>query len=495
MKLFQTFFVAVAASLITYGVLRYFEQDKSRSIVVEQVTQVPSKMSHQTDSFGASNPSFSETAEKVTGGVVHIKATSMGNSSRLQRNNQFDIFREFFGDDFFSPYQMQPQPQQSSGSGVIINEEGFIVTNNHVVANATELEVTLYDKRTFSAKLIGADPSTDLAVIKIEAKNLSPLSFGNSDQVRVGEWVLAVGNPFNLESTVTAGIISAKGRNISILKDNRAIESFLQTDAAVNPGNSGGALVNLNGLLIGINTAIATPTGTFAGYSFAVPSNLVSKVVEDLIAYGKVQRALLGINIQTLDGETKKKLGLNTELNSGVYIAAIGKGGAADEAGLQQGDIITKIGEKEVRSVAELQEIVGRKRPGDKVKVTFERDGKIKTIEVLLKNEAGTTDITKAATLAEMLNLLGVEVEELNGREASRLGLEGGLKIKSLGKGLIKERTDIREGFIITEIDNKPTTTIKEFEQAIVAAKDKGKTYITGFYPGYRRELIYGLKF
>ncbi len=495
MKLFQTFLVAVAASLLTYGSLRFFESEKSnKPVVLEQVSQTPVRTTHSTHTSG-NIPSFSETAEKVTSAVVHIKATIVSNSSRLQRNNQFDIFREFFGDDFFSPYQMQPQPQQSSGSGVIVNEEGFIVTNNHVVANATELEVTLPDKRTFSAKVIGTDPSTDLAVIKIDAKGLNPLSFGNSDQVRVGEWVLAVGNPFNLESTVTAGIISAKGRNINILKDNRAIESFLQTDAAVNPGNSGGALVNLDGLLIGINTAIATPTGTFAGYSFAVPSNLVSKVVEDLIAYGKVQRALLGINIQTLDGESKKKLGINTDLNAGVYIAGVGKGSAADAAGLEQGDIITKIGDKEVRSVAELQEIIGRKRPGDKVSVTFERNGKSKMVEVLLKNEAGTTTITKAATLAEMLSLLGIEVDELNGREATRLGVSGGVKINSVNKGLIQERTDIKEGFIITEIDNKPVTTLKEFEQAIIAAKDKGKTYITGFYPGYRRELIYGLKF
>ncbi len=495
MKLVPTFVVAVAASLLTYGTLKYFERPTQSGVIIEKVSDSPARLTHGTYIQGGAMPAFAETAEKVTAGVVHIKATIVSNSSRLQRNWQFDIFREFFGDDFISPYQIQPQPQQSSGSGVIINEDGFIVTNNHVVAGATELEVTLADKRTFKAKIIGTDPSTDLAVIKIDANKLTSLSFGNSDAVRVGEWVLAVGNPFNLESTVTAGIISAKGRNINILKDNRAIESFLQTDAAVNPGNSGGALVNMDGLLVGINTAIATPTGTFAGYSFAVPSNLVSKVVEDLIAYGKVQRAFLGISIQTLDGETKQKLGLNTDLIGGVYVGGVGKGSAAEEAGLQTGDIITKIGDKEVKSAPELQEIIGRKRPGDKVTVTFERAGKKKTVEVTLKNEAGNTEITKAATPAETMAILGIEVEELNGREAARLGIPGGLRIKSISKGLIRDRTDIREGFIILAIGDQPVVTLQEFEQAITAAREKGKADITGFYPGYRGELIYRLKF
>jgi Do/DeqQ family serine protease len=330
---------------------------------------------------------FGAAAEKSLEEVVHIRSTI----SARQSPNQFDPFREFFGEEG-SPFGGSDrggrgQHGQATGSGVIIRKDGYIVTNNHVVEGATELEVSLHNKRTFKAKLVGRDPSTDLALIKIEQENLPAATFANSDNVRVGDWVLAVGNPFDLASTVTAGIISAKARSIHILEDNAAIESFLQTDAAVNPGNSGGALVNLQGQLVGINTAIATPTGTYAGYAFAVPSNIVSKVVDDLLQYGKVHRAYLGVAIQDLDWTLAQDMKLN--VSEGVLVQRISQNGAAAAAGIKNNDVIVKVGNRDVRSSAELLETIARHRPGDKVTLTVNRQGKESQIQVQLRNQAG----------------------------------------------------------------------------------------------------------
>ncbi len=324
--------------------------------------------------------SFTTAAENAMQSVVHISAMQTAKATDNREQREVDIFRDFFGD---GPLFGDGAPQGGTGSGVILQNNGYIVTNNHVVDGADELEVTLYDNRKFKAKLIGVDKSTDLAVIKIEDNDLPAISIGDSDKARVGEWVLAVGNPFNLTSTVTAGIISAKGRNINIIEDAYKIESFIQTDAAVNPGNSGGALVDVNGNLLGINTAIASQTGSFAGYSFAIPVNMMQKIVEDLIKYGEVQRGLIGVSIQDLDNEIADDLGIN--ITEGVHIIEVMADGAAKEAGLLSDDIIIGVDDRNIKNTPQLQELVGRGRPGDKVTLNINRSGKQQDIVVTLK--------------------------------------------------------------------------------------------------------------
>ena len=316
---------------------------------------------------------FTVAAEKTTPAVVHITSKQTVKEEVKRQQSPFDFF--------FGP--MEGTPKQGTGSGVIIDDEGFIVTNNHVVDFADEITVTLYDQRKFKATKVGTDPTTDLALIKIEAEELPVLAFGNSDDVKVGEWVLAVGNPLNLTSTVTAGIVSAKGRNINILEGGTAIESFIQTDAAVNPGNSGGALVDQQGNLIGINTAIASYTGSFSGYSFAVPASIVMKVVEDLKEFGSAKRGFMGVSIQNMDSELATDLGVN--IVEGVHIVGVQDGGAADDAGMKVDDIVTQINGRNVKTAPELQELVGRNRPGDEIEVTINRKGALKKLYITLK--------------------------------------------------------------------------------------------------------------
>jgi Do/DeqQ family serine protease len=329
------------------------------------------------------NVGFGEAAESTLEQVVHIR-------SRIAARVQRDPFFEFFGDGFWGqqyknqPYQQQ-QMQEATGSGVIVSKDGYVVTNNHVIDNANEVIVSLYNGRTYKASIVGTDPSTDLAVLKIEADNLPKAAIANSDEVRVGDWVLAVGNPFNLASTVTAGIVSAKARNIHILSDNSAIESFIQTDAAVNPGNSGGALVNLKGELIGINTAIATPTGTFAGYSFAVPSNIVKKVITDLMEHGTVQRGYLGVVIQDLDWQLAQQLSI--DLSQGVVVANLVRNGAADKAGIKIKDVIVEIEGTAISSTSRLMEIIASRKPGDELDLVIQRDGKRRSLSVKLQGQ------------------------------------------------------------------------------------------------------------
>lgn len=328
---------------------------------------------------------FIKAAEKAMPAVVHItaKQNQPTANNRKKRSSPFDFFGDDLGDLFFG----RQGPRQGTGSGVIIDGyKGYIVTNNHVIDFADDVEVTLYDQRKFKAKVIGKDPSTDLAVLQIEADGLKTLSYANSDNVRVGEWVLAVGNPFNLTSTVTAGIVSAKGRNIDILQDRTAIESFIQTDAAVNPGNSGGALVDDEGNLIGVNTAIASQTGSFAGYSFAIPSNMVKKIVADIIEFGAAQRGFLGVGIQSLDNDLADDLGVN--ITEGVHILSVQEGAAADKAGILEDDVIVAVNGRKVRNAPELQELVGRNRPGDEVELTINRKGNKRIIAVQLEAPA-----------------------------------------------------------------------------------------------------------
>lgn len=426
-----------------------------------------------------SNPpiNFVEAAENSVNSVVHIH-TITKKTGRVT----YDPFQDFF---FGNPYQKLPDQQiTGSGSGVIINTEGYIVTNNHVINQATEIEVTLNDKRTFKAELIGTDPSTDIAVIKITAEDLVAIKYGDSDFLKVGEWVVAVGNPFNLTSTVTAGIVSAKGRNINILKEEYAIESFIQTDAAVNPGNSGGALVNTQGELVGINTAIASNTGSYTGYSFAVPVNLVKKVVSDLVQFGMVQRGLLGVKISNLNQEKAKELGLKDL--KGVLVADVIKKGAAEEAGLKANDVIIKVGMINVSATSELQEQVSRFRPGDVVNVTLIREGKELVKKVTLKNSEGTTAIIDREDW-----VLGAKLEWLDEKELKGLNIKQGVKVAKLQSGILLKE-GIKEGFVITQINHKPVQSLEQVNTFL--NKHKGGVLLEGLYPnGSRAYYGFGL--
>ncbi|MBE9466033.1 Do family serine endopeptidase [Dyadobacter subterraneus] len=438
---------------------------------------------------------FVYAAEATTPAVVHIKST-MTRSSRGGQGDIPDIFRDFFGDDFGGGSR-GPQSSEASGSGVVISADGYIVTNNHVVEGAQELEVTLSNKSKFRAKVIGTDPSTDIAVIKIEAKNLPAVTFGSSDAVKVGEWVVAVGNPFNLESTVTAGIISAKGRGLGIIgqSQNRRgnatptsatagdvpLESFIQTDAVVNPGNSGGALVNLKGELIGINTAIASPTGSFAGYAFAVPSSIVKKVSGDLIKFGNVQRGYLGISLDELDSRKAEEYGV--KVNDGVYVRDFTENSAAKAGGITKGDVIVKVDGLNTHSIPELQQSIGLHKPGDKVVVTVNRDGTEKDLNVTLRNRTGGSDVLKRDESAVVMSVLGAQFGNISDQEKQRLTrykVEGGVKVLSIDGGKLA-RTGVEEGFIITKVNGKPVKSVKELE-ASLAGKSDSMVQFEGLY-------------
>ncbi len=373
----------------------------------------------------------------------------------------------------------------SIGSGVIISPDGYIVTNHHVVDESNDIEVTLNDKRKFSAKIIGTDPSTDIALIKINAGELPSVVFGNSDSLRVGEWVLAIGNPFNLSSTVTAGIVSAKARNINILDDASSIESFIQTDAVVNSGNSGGALVNTNGELVGINSAIMTHSGNFEGYSFSIPVNLVQKVIKDLKEFGVIQRGYLGISIDNLTTDIAKYLNIKTL--DGVYVRSVTRGGAAAEAGIQTEDVITKINNVEIKSTPELQEQVGRLRPGNSLEIDFIRDGQYKHTKVTLLNRSNSTALLNSRD-EKILRKLGFELRDLHRDEIQKLGHRA-VRVVSITNGSTIAGTNMDPGFIITKINNKSIDSVEEaienFENA------KGKVALEGVYDGYEGNYYY----
>ena len=400
---------------------------------------------------------FTEASENSLNSVVHVT------TKVVKTNFQRDPFSELFygpgaGGREFKQYG------QGSGSGVIVSSEGYIITNNHVIKDASEIEVILNDDSKYSAKIIGVDPSTDLAVLKIEGENLQPIVLGNSDELKIGEWVLAVGNPFNLTSTVTAGIVSAKARNINLLSDRTKqdfvpIESFIQTDAAVNPGNSGGALVNTKGELVGINTAIASQTGSYAGYSFAIPVNLAHKVISDLIDFGVVQRAFLGVQIADLNQELKEENDLPNL--KGVYISKVIQGGSADKAGLKDGEIILKIGSKEVNSVASLQEEVGKRRPGDKLSITLrDKNNKEQVLELVLRNIDGETTLISKEEIQKNM-ALGATFSELTSKEKKELFINSGVKIKTLSAGKLKSEGLI-EGMVITKVNNEIIRSVEQ---------------------------------
>lgn len=375
---------------------------------------------------------------------------------------------------------------EASGSGVILSEDGLIATNNHVVEGSSEIQVSLPDKRVFSARLLGTDPSTDLALLQIDAQQLPAIQFGNSDSVQVGDWVLAVGNPFNLESTVTAGIVSAKGRSIDILESQDRIESFIQTDAVINPGNSGGALVNTKGELVGISTAIMTQSGAYEGYSFAVPSNLAQKVLEDLRDHGMVQRGLLGVFIEPVTPEMAKNLGLPAA--EGIRITRITPGSGADDAGLQPDDVILEIEGIRTRSISEMQEQVGLHRPGNTLQVEYWRSGSRHTTHVLLKDKHNTTQITKANN-DRLLKEMGVELRNLSSSEQSSLGYAG-VRVLSVQKNSLLDATNLHPDFIITHVNNKAVSTVSQLIDALKKRRGSRVT-LRGHYDEEREPYFY----
>jgi serine protease Do len=493
---------AVMGSAITIGITGGWKKDSNDAVRIEHVNSVPiTQVGYKKNEKGEIVPlDFTATAEKVTAAVVHIRSTSSGRlTSRNQQQEEMDPFEYFFGP---RGGQRQGGASVSAGSGVIVNADGFIVTNNHVVDGADKVDVTLSNNRTYPAEVLGTDPDTDLAVIKINQKNLPSLAFVDSDQTKVGEWVLAVGNPFNLNSTVTAGIISAKGRNIGIINNNSqdqqaqrtAIESFIQTDAAINPGNSGGALVNIEGGLIGINTAIASNTGSYAGYGFAVPANIVSKVVEDIIGYGTVQRGWLGIEVGTVSDDLVKEKGL--KVDDGAYVSGFAKDGksAAEASGIKAGDVIVKLDDHDIRTSTSLIEYIGRKRPGDKITAVVDRNGKRMTFPITLRNRQGGEEAVRKETKEVTTASLGINLEDVDSKELKQLDLDHGVKVKDLENGKVAKYTDMKEGFIITSIDNTPVKSAKEANELLKRKKSGETILFSGVYEDYPREYIYALR-
>lgn len=420
--------------------------------------------SPDTSSHVPKGMDFLSTARSVTAGVVHIR-TSYGPGDFSV--NPLDLYFE--------------SPVRSSGSGVIISDDGYIVTNNHVIEDANNIEVVMNNNERFYAKLIGRDPTTDLALLKVRAKNLPFLKYGDSDKITPGEWVLAVGNPFDLNSTVTAGIVSAKARNIGILRDrnnlqNLQVESFIQTDAAVNPGNSGGALVNIKGELIGINSAIATSTGGYQGYSFAIPVSLVKKVMDDLLEFGQVQRGLLGIQIEDVNATIAEAR--NLKVNQGVLVDRVNQGSAAEESGLIIGDVIVGIDGHSVSSVSELQDWVARNRPGKEISVSYLRDGVVEEVKARLRNNEGKETVEKKEVLYE---LRGIQTEDVPFKELAAMELEGGVRILNVTAGKWKE-TGIKKGFVIAFIDKVPVDNVEDLNR--ILDFKKGGILVEGFYPG-----------
>ena len=476
------FFVLVVAVTVATNLTTNYVSHK-HDVCDEQGNQLPATYAKFAHAANAMETDFTVAAELSVHAVVHVKTKTP------QKMQQFGgggfpndpFFQYFFG----QPQQRQPQQempmQEASGSGVIITNDGYIVTNNHVVDQSAEIEVTLNDKRTFKAKVIGTDPNTDIALIKIDAKDLPVIAFGNSDSLKVGEWVLAVGNPFNLTSTVTAGIVSAKARNINIINSQMKIESFIQTDAAVNPGNSGGALVNTRGELVGINTAIASQTGSYAGYAFAVPVSIVQKVVADIRKFGVVQRAVLGIEIKDITDDLAKEKKLKTL--EGAYVGKVGESSAAKKAGVKEGDIINNVNGVAVKSVSELQEQIGRYRPGDKITINILRDNVVQKLNVELKNRQGSTGIVSSQTSEDVL---GATYKELNDKMKQQLGVDFGVEVKSLSKGKLADQ-GIKPGFIILKINNQPINSAEDVQAAYDATINNGQQdkvfLIAGLYP------------
>ena len=459
----------LAGGLTAYGVVKANEQNLNPARLVGENGSVEYRTVNLADS---DYPDFTYAAESAVQAVVYVEVTVQ----QTRRSQGIDPFEYFFGFGFGDGYGQQPQSreQKGSGSGVIIRPDGYIVTNNHVVSGATKISVTLNDNQQYDATVVGTDPATDVAIIKVDAENLPTIPLGDSDQLRLGEWVLAIGSPLGaqLRGTITAGIVSAKGRSMPDGSGEFKIESFIQTDAAVNPGNSGGALVNKKGELVGINTAIVSQTGSYSGYSFAVPVNIVKRVAADLIDFGSVKRAMLGITMQPIDKKIQEELKLNSM--NGVYIVEVSKGSAAEEAGLKQGDVIVAIGGQKITDGASVQEKVNNYHPGDKAVVNYIRDGKELTTEVTFHAAAsqnGETDVDGSVAF------YGARLKELTNEEKQAMGIRGGVKIVSVGQGKMAE-AGATSGSVILYVNDEP---VSKPEDVIAKAKKAQRgIYIEG---------------
>jgi len=496
MKLKQIFFTILLSGLTSLAVIwGYGKWVADRSSYAVQANGIIPSNYHFTGYNEGSLPpggpvDFTQPAAAAIPTVVHIKTKTNAKQVNVQPRRQ-NPFSDLFGDDMFDQFfggrNGYIPEQRASGSGVIISDDGYIVTNNHVVQDADEVTVTLSDKHTYKAKIIGTDPSYDLAVIKIDAKNLPFLLYGNSDDVQIGQWVLAIGYPLNLETTVTAGIVSAKARSLGLNKDKsgnptNGVESFIQTDAAVNAGNSGGALLNTDGKLIGINSAIASPTGYYSGYSYAIPVNIVKKVVDDIVKYGTVQRGYLGIafgNAGDMTKEAKTRYNIPADAYDGIYVTEVPDDGGAYKAGIKEGDRINKINGVNITNGGELQEQVSRYRPGDKISVSYTRKNKDYTVDVTLRNKQGNFDLVKNDDVADQL---GADLVTLDAGKAKNLGISGGVYVKKINKGVIYDQTRMKDGFVIMKVDDKEIKSVEDLRNAIGAKKNIN---LSGFYPGY----------
>jgi Do/DeqQ family serine protease len=485
-KSFSVIATAALTSVLTLYAVSYFQPKPHFTAASTPISSRGSLTAYDdnnaTAPMGAVN--FESAAASAIKAVVHVKTAT---GARLVTDRGMgDMFSQLFG-----PRQYILPSQTGSGSGVVISADGYIVTNNHVVADASEVTVTFNDRYTTKAKVVATDPATDIAVLKVDGeKNIPYMDFANSDDVKIGQWVLAVGYPLNLDATVTAGIVSAKGRSLGVNKAQSlsAIESFIQTDAAVNPGNSGGALVNTAGQLIGINSAIASPTGSYAGYSYAIPANIVRKAVNDLMKYGAVQRAYMGI--QYVDGSNvsqEESASLGLDKTDGVYVVSVVAGSGAAKAGIKKGDFITQINGVTVNSQPELQGQIARYQPGDNVNIVYSREGKTYNANIQLTNLNGTTDILKTESSAK---LLGATFRPINDQEKRSYSIQYGLVVTNEGSGTLAQKTPIKKGFVITSINDAAISTVNDLQQALASNKE---LQIAGFYPGYPGIHYYSL--
>ncbi len=486
--------VLISAATALGSVFLYSQFKGKPDAGVPVLAKVPvNYVSYSGPSASAGPADFEEAAGIASPATVHIRTKTR--PKEISNNMPHQPFGDLFGDnDPFSQFfghgggRYYIPGQQAAGSGVLVSDDGYIVTCNHVVDGADTVTVTLNNRDTYTARVIGRDPNTDLALLKIHASHLPYIIFGNSDDVKVGQWVLAVGYPLNLETTVTAGIVSAKSRDIGVNDDGvNPVESFIQTDAAVNPGNSGGALVNTEGQLIGITSAIASPTGSYAGYAYAIPVNLVKKAVNDLLKYGTVQRAFLGVSLPNLENPAYRASLTNPMPEKGVQIMGVEPGGGAAAAGMKAGDVILSVNGVDVNTEPELMELIAGYRPGDRVNVTFLRGGDKESLNITLRNKNGNTGIVRTTILDE----LGANFQTLSPAQASKLGISGGVQVQNIGSGIIREQTDMQPGFIITKVGNYPVTDVASLRSAI--EKQSGNVQVEGIYPDQDGVFYYGL--
>jgi serine protease Do len=476
-RILSSLLIAFVVALLTISLYTKYFGGTVRQMIIKENAPVQFASHLQAPDPQVQLPDLTKASEKSVHAVVHIQVKMLEKTDNGVDNQPFDWF---FGPGFpgnLNPrhYRQQPQYQMASGSGVIISPDGYIVTNNHVVDDAVNVQVILNDNRQFKAKVIGRDPNTDIAVVKIDAKDIPYLVWGNSDALKLGEWVLAVGNPMNLNSTVTAGIVSAKSRGIGIVSGQMPLESFIQTDAAVNPGNSGGALVNVNGDLVGINTAIASETGSYTGYSFAIPATIARKVVDDIKKYGEVQRAVLGVEMQTVNDSIARAKKLDK--TEGAYVHNTTEDGAARKAGIKEGDVIVSINGNSVNSSSQLQEQIGKFSPGNEVTVGYIRNGALKEVKVVLQNMKGDTSIIKEPT-----SVLGAEFGSVSDKDKARLQIDEGVQVIDLKAGKLKD-AGMKIGFIITDVNKVSVSSKEDIERVFMQASDKRPILIEGVYP------------